>query len=116
MLISLGRGAREYTASTSSSSLTESGAQEVVNVLLSPDGNYVQVKPCTKPQTLIIYEQDVLLGEVAVIIEAWSRQAIADSISDFERTPMGRVASSTLSFQKSLADQLGLASMFVPAL
>jgi hypothetical protein len=58
----------------------------------------------------------VLLGEVAVIIEAWSRQAIADSISDFERTPMGRVASSTLSFQKSLADQLGPASVFVPAL
>ena len=40
---------REYTASTSSSSLAESGAQEVVNVLLSPDGNYVQVNPYTEP-------------------------------------------------------------------
>ena len=72
MLISLGRGAREYTASTSSSSLTESGAQEAVNILLSPDGNYVQVNPYTKPQT-VNYEHHVLLGEVAVIIEALTR-------------------------------------------
>ena len=69
MLISLGRGAREYTASMSSSLLTESGAHEDVNVLLSPDGNCVQVNPYTKPQT-VNYEHHVLLGEVAVIIEA----------------------------------------------
>jgi len=91
-LASMAEGAQDFSASTSSA-VSETAAKDLLEIVLAPEGNYVQ---------------EVLLEEVAVLIEAFGREAIAD----FGKTPAGRIATSTLSFQKALADQLGFASVF----
>jgi len=98
-LASLAEGAQDFSSSASlSSALSGTAAKDLADILLSPDGNYVQ---------------EVLIEEAAVLIEAFSRQALADMAD----TPAGRIASSTLSFQKAVADQLGPAAVLLgPAL
>jgi len=90
-LASMAEGAQDFSASTSSA-VSDAAAKDLLDIVLSSEGNYVQ---------------EVLLEEVAVLIEAFSRQAIAD----FGKTTPGRFAASALSFQKALADQLGPASV-----
>ena len=51
--------------------------REVVDILLAPEGNLVQ---------------EVLLEEVAGIIDVLGRDALASSLADLEQTSLGRAA------------------------
>ena len=98
-LASLAEAAQDLPIGNSvSPALSDTAAKDLADILLSPDGNYVQ---------------EVLLEEVAVLVEAFSRQAIAD----MGNTTAGRIASSTLALQKTVADRLGPAALlFGPVL
>ena len=75
------------------STLAPAASRELIDVLLAPEGNYVQ---------------QLLLEEVSVLLEALVRQAVAD----IAETPAGRIASSSLAAQQALAARLGPAAVF----
>jgi aarF domain-containing kinase len=74
------------------STLAPAASRELIDVLLAPEGNYVQ---------------QLLLEEMSVLLEALVRQAVAD----IAETPAGRIASSSLAAQQALAARLGPAAV-----
>eukprot|EP00960_Hanusia_phi_P077548 768709-Hanusia_phi.AAC.4 len=92
-LVDLAGGMQKFASSTREDS--SAAIDEALGILLSKEGNYLQ---------------ELLLEELARLLEALGRQ----TVSQIFQTPAGKLASSTLKRQQSIAKQLGPAALFLP--
>ena len=92
-LVNLAGGMQKFASSTREDG--SAAVDEALAILLSKEGNYLQ---------------ELLLEELARLLEALGRQ----TVSQIFRTPAGRLATSTLKRQQSIAERLGPAAVFLP--
>ncbi|EKX49226.1 hypothetical protein GUITHDRAFT_175426 [Guillardia theta CCMP2712] len=92
-LVNLAGGMQKFASSTREDG--SAAVDEALAILLSKEGNYLQ---------------ELLLEELARLLEALGRQ----TVSQIFRTPAGRLATSTLKRQQSIAERIGPAAVFLP--